>query len=320
MSINWPKICPLLFTLAGVYSGVALAAPIPGGHEVLLASETHNGDYLKHVETPPPLPTLNTMMFSKGMSSEGYLRYNTIYNANEERHNYGLVNMEDQIRYKDANRSLTDWTMHRLLDDNFRTPVRRFVVKSVKDTMHRDDAGDRPDSKIISSSPASDSANSPTGTDTGTATVKTPESHSLSIREVYGTVETFYNNGLKLDKDTLMRFQYDVPGGVMDLAFKGSIVDTSFDYYVMPLNFSATGGGFGGNTANPDRAAVTVSKSLNDLGLSTGMHYGLMTRSLNYGMSKHLLGPLSAGVNQAHNGLDSSKDETTYRLNLGIVF
>ncbi len=315
----WPTICPLLVTLIGVAAGTAMASPMPGDHRVQLASEIHSGDYLKHVVAPPPEQTLNTMMFNKGMSSEGLMRYTTIYNAYEERHNYGLTQMEDQLRYKEANKSLTDWTMHRLLDDNFRTPVRRFVVKSVKDTMHGDDSSSSSDPRQTDGS-APETKDRVAGAQNSKPVKATEDSSGISLREMYGTVETFYNNGLKLDKNTLMRFQYDVPGGVMDLAFKGSIVDTSFDYYVMPLNFAATGGGFGGNAANPERAAVSISKNLSELGLSTGMHYGLMSRSLNYGMSKTLVGPLSAGVNQAHYGMDSSKDETTYRVNLGLAF
>lgn len=298
--------------------GSSAWAAIEPHQKVILVAEHGNGDYLNHIDAPAGDPTLNERVFNKGMANELKARYAAIYDSYEKNKNYGLGGLKNDIRYNDADKDLGSWTMHRMLDEQIRTPMRRYVWNEVRSLRHHDD-----DKPTGASGASGEQANGPSGASgasgAGVATAQAKPSSSTSLREMYGVVENFYNNGLWLNKETLMKFQYDMPGGTMNLAFKGGLVDTSLDYYVVPLNFSSSGG-FGGNSANAERAAVSLNRGFRSLGFSTDMHYGLMSRSLSYGCAKTLYGPLSAGVNQLNTLADSSHNETTYRLTFGMTF
>lgn len=325
----WPRAAILFFAsnlMLSLMPSDAFAARTPPARAIVLTSQPGSGNYLKHVDEPVHEKTLKERVFNHSMSSELGQRYSAIIKERDEAHAYGLNRLETELRFQQQNRDLRNWAMRRLLDDNLRRPVRKFVVREFKNTV-RSLRESRPATDAKSGRPSNPAASSPTAKTATTASSSNNAKHhqeertnGLSISEIYMRLENFYNHGLWLDSKTLMRFQYDIPGGVMDLAFTGSIVDASFDYFVRPLEFSLLDGGLSNAQTQAERMQITMSKSLGDFGLSTGMHYGLMTRALDAGMNKHLVGPLSAGVSQSYYATNPSRNETTYRLNFGLAF
>lgn len=294
---------------------IALGAVAPAGG-VDLRGERNNGDYLNRVKVPTAEKTLREALFDSDTSRELSQRYQAMQDAYEHRRNHGLNGREEQYRYHDANRSIVNWTLSKMLDDKLRTPVRRWAWRSVRDKLrgkpeqakHGHERGHADLHGTIGSAQEASAR---------IENIQEEEASGFSFFKAYRAVEYFYNNGLMLDDTMLMRFQYDVPSGVMNLSFMGDIINANFEYYTIPLAFGS--GGMSSGTTNPDQLALSLSKDLKELGLSTGVNYKIGTRALNYGVNKHLTGPLSAAVSQARYA-DASRNETTCRLNLGMSF
>lgn len=93
------------------------------------------------------------------------------------------------------------------------------------------------------------------------------------------------------------------------------MLDTSVDYVVRPVNTQPVPG-----TIQQEKLSASVSKNIAEIGAGGGARYGLSNKVVNYYVSKHLVGPLSAQVDQVDHLGSKTKDETIYRLNFGVGF
>lgn len=250
-----------------------------------LKPESRNGDYLNEVEGEQQADFgYNPYIFEKSVADEMASKFKSYNEGFEARAAYQLNNHGDYLRHEQSSRELAEWTLKKLLQWHLDHTIKDNLEKQAKETAKRPGAnnGDR----------------------AAAQTVMALSSVSKAIR---GTSMNFSAN-------TKARLKYDLPSGALILGLTSPIADATIDWR------SRVGTRQLGASSDPEKMSVKVSRRFHDLGASTGVQYGLVSQQLNYGIHKSLVGPLSAGVDQAHNLHDTSKDETVLRLNLGTNF
>lgn len=126
-------------------------------------------------------------------------------------------------------------------------------------------------------------------------------------------VQAIQNTAVNLGENTKARFRYNLPNGTATLGLNSSIVNTSVDYRTKPV--TATVGDPGMETLT-----VSMDKQIKPIKVNTYSRYGLTHQTLNYGMNKQIVGPLSAQVDQYKYLNDQSRNEVVGRLNVGFGF
>ncbi len=125
------------------------------------------------------------------------------------------------------------------------------------------------------------------------------------------TMKALQNSTMNFGEDTKARFKYDLPHGTMSLGVTSPLVNTSMNYKVSSLTHS---------TGDAETLTVGMDKQIKPLQTSTSARYGVVSQTMNYGLNKHLAGPLSAGVDQYRDLRDPGRDEVVGRLNFGTSF
>lgn len=250
----------------------------------VLKPEERNGDYLKNVAgAPAPEASVNSMIFDAMISNEMKSRYESFGKNYEEREHYQLNDYGDFLRYQEANRNLVEWTIKRLMQHHFESTLKNRVEQSAKRA----------------------------SSESSSKEVKAAASAVMTISKVQRALS---NTTLNFSESTKTRFKYDFPSGVMRMGMTSPLVDATLDYRLRPVDPTP------GAVSQPEKLSLGVSRNFSSLRASSNARYGLVSKTVNYGMSKQVVGPLSAQVDQVHNMRDTSKSETVGRLSLGLTF
>ncbi|MBI3542713.1 MAG: hypothetical protein HY075_05495 [Deltaproteobacteria bacterium] len=249
-----------------------------------LKPEERNGDYLKQVPGAPlAIGSLNSMIFDKAISAEMTEKYQAFNRDYEAKQAYRLTSPADYMNYQKANQDLVEWTIKKLLQYHFENTLKNRVEEGAKRA-------------------ARESKSSET------------QAAASAVMTVSKVQKAITNTTLNLGQDTKTRFKYDFPSGVMRVGMTSPLADASMDYRIKAPDPAP------GAIAQPEKLSVGVSRNFREIAASTSARYSLVGQTVNYGMSKHVLGPVSAQVDQVHNIRDTSKDETVYRVNVGLKF
>ncbi len=271
--------------LALVFYALCLASATAFAQDSIheLKPEPRNGDYLKAVAGAPTEGSLNSKIFDKTIANEMTQKFNSFNDAYELRQAYQLNSINDYANYQKSNQDLAEWTIKKLLQYHFEQTIKsgeESAKKNIQEQANRKD--DQTAAKAV-----------------------------LAISRVQRAIS---NTTFDLGQDTKTRFKYDFPSGVMRVGMTGPIVDATMDYRIKSADPAI------GVVSQPERLSLGMTKNFVAWRASAAAHYALLNGTLNCGVNKHLVGPLSAQVDQSHNMRDTSKDETLYRVNLGLNF
>lgn len=113
------------------------------------------------------------------------------------------------------------------------------------------------------------------------------------------------------------RLHYDLQQNAMQFKLLTGLFDSEIRYRVSsnPLPMTGVRSSFGG-----DRAVMSLSRGFEPLQLSTGVTYGMQSKSMGCSLSKRLLGPLSAQYEHTMNLQDPSLVNDTFQVNVGLGF
>jgi hypothetical protein len=282
-AVSFYLICVASFTaLADETREIAAVARLSS-----LRPEGTSSAILKEPIVPKEDPTLNSQIFDKTISDEMTQKFNSFNRAYEARTTWRLDGPEDYLRYQQANKDLVEWTIKKLLQYHFDHTLTHKVEEGVKR------AAEGP------SKPGENSA------EKGAARA------AIAVVNVQKAIR---NSTFNLGADTKTKFNYDFPSGMMKVGMTSPYLDVAMDYRMKPADPVV------GSVTPPEKLGVGANKQIKLVSATPSVHYGLISSTLNYGVNKHLVGPLSAQVDQAHNVRDTSKDETLFRLNLGTSF
>jgi len=291
-----------------------------------LKPEERNGDYLRHVTNPvPDEQSLNQVIFQKEIASEMQSRYNSYHSNFEKREHYLMNDTDDYLREQQANQDLVDWTMKRLLQHHLEYSVMKRVEKSAKEEAH---AVRKPE-KMVPADPSKVSAvakaEAPTKT---TAPVQAEEpkkaeqtastassGKSQFFKALLSIHKAFKGTTVNIGDHVKTSVKYDFPRGMMRFGLISPVADANVEYRLKPVNPTS-----GPVIQQPEKLMLNVGKNFKFLKASANANYGLVSGNLNYGVSKQLIGPLSAQIDQVSNRRDHSHNQTFFRLNLGTSF
>ncbi|MBI3556130.1 MAG: hypothetical protein HY074_07690 [Deltaproteobacteria bacterium] len=271
----------LALTFYGLCLASASAFAQDGVHG--LKPEPHNGDYLKVVAGAPTESSLNNQIFDKTISNEMTQKFNAFNTGYEMRQAYQLNGPADYANYQKSNQDLAEWTIKKLLQYHFEKTIKsgeESAQKNIQEQANRKD--DQTAAKAV-----------------------------IAISKVQRAIS---NTTIDMGQDTKTRFKYDFPSGVMRVGMTGPIVDATMDYRIKAADPVI------GAVSQPERLSLGMSKNFVAWRASAAAHYALLNGTVNCGVNKQLVGPLSAQVDQSHNLRDTSKDETLYRVNIGLNF
>lgn len=276
-------LCFVTTASAEAPRAVAAIGPV-GNRSVTITPEDRHGDYLKDVVAIPlESKSLNSAIFDKPVADEMSEKFNAFNREYEAREPYRLNEREHYMRYEQANKDLAEWTLKKLLQYHFEHTLKDNLESSVKRAARESrSASDQSAAKAV-----------------------------VAISELHKAIRSTTFN---LGPETKTRFKYDFPSGLMRLGMTSPLVDANMDYHTKSVNQTI------GTVGQPEKLSLGMSKNLEFASASTGLSYGLLNETLNYGVNKRLAGPLSCQVDQAHNMRDTSKDETMFRVNFGTRF
>ena len=250
-----------------------------------LKPEARNGDYLNDVKGAPETEVgYNAHIFEKSVADEMTSKFNSFNEGFEARSPWQLNNHGDYLRYQESSKELAEWTIKRLIQWHLDHTIKDNLEKQAKET-----------------------AKNTSSNNSDRAAAQTVMALSSVTKAIRGT-------SMNLTANTKARLKYDLPSGALILGLTSPIADATVDWH------SRVGTRQLGASSDPEKMSVKVSREFKDVGAGTRVQYGLGTQQLNYGVNKSLVGPLSAGVDQAHNMRDTSKDETVVRINFGTRF
>jgi hypothetical protein len=283
-AVSFYLICVASFTaLADETREIAAIARLSS-----LRPEGTSSGILKEPVLPKEDPSLNSQIFDKTISDEMTQKFNSFNRAYEARTMWRLDGPEDYLRYQQANKDLVEWTIKKLLQYHFEHTLTNSVEQSVKR--------------------AAEQPSKPGDNNSGE---KAAARAAIAVVNVQKAIR---NSTFNLGEDTKTKFHYDFPSGSMKVGMTSPYVDLGVDYRIKPADPVV------GSVMPPEKLGVGANKQIKLVNATPSVHYGLISSTLNYGVNKHLVGPLSAQVDQAHNVRDTSKDETLFRLNLGTSF
>lgn len=249
--------------------------------------DMRQGAYLEEVNPEHEKASLsspyNAAIFDKSIADEMNEKYHSFYDSFAARGPYQLNDRADYIRYQEANKELAEWTVKKLIQWHLDHTIKGNLEKQAKEK-----------------------AKSKSSNSSDRAAAQTVMALSAVSKAIRGTSYSFSNK-------TKARLKYDLASGTAMFNLISPIADAAVDYR-SSLGTRQLG------AAVPERMSVRLTRKFEDLGASTGVQYGLISQTLNYGLNKSLVGPLSAAVHQAHHMNDTSRDETTFRLDLGTHF
>ena len=84
-----------------------------------------NTTYLNGIQPPPREETMHEILFDKSVSTEMSSRYNSFYENYEKKKRYRLDRLEDYYSYHQANKSLMEWTMKKLVEFHAQHSIKR---------------------------------------------------------------------------------------------------------------------------------------------------------------------------------------------------
>ncbi|MEW6057536.1 MAG: hypothetical protein AB1540_13065 [Bdellovibrionota bacterium] len=255
-----------------------------------LRPEERNGDYLKTIDikalTQQSNTSYNSAIFDKSITSELQDRYRNYNQQFEQRAPYQLNGYYEYLSNQNGNKELADWTVRRLLQYHLDHTLKQNLEKTAKETARR------PPSKSNGSDQAA-----------AQAVVTISEFH----KAIKGTA-------MNWGKHTKTKFRYDLPSRKFNFGLTSPIADATVDYS------TRLGQKQIGSIEEPERLSMALSRKFDFAKASTSVRYGLMSETVNYGINKELIGPLSAQVDRANYLREHSKDETLFRLSFGTSF
>lgn len=271
--------------------------------------EKSNGDYLRNAgnfKSKDPLSAdhredipYNTDIFTKEVTDEMQQKF-SFTREYEAREAYNLNDQHAYMQNNQNHRDLVEWTLKKLLQYHLDNTVKTKVEKAAKEAVTP--------SKTVSSKTGSSSSSS-----NSNAPEKGAAQAALTISKIHSALR---NTTINFSEKTKTRFRYDIPSGRLTFGFISPIFDAEMDYRTRVGSNAA----FGSPADQPEKLSVGLFKKLDFVDASTNVRYGLVSENLNCGVNKHIVGPLTAQVDQAKNFRDTSRDETSFRLNFGTNF
>lgn len=262
-----------------------------------LKPEDRHGAYLEDLHSVQAERDLepesyNSAIFEKSIADEMTEKFKSFNDAYEARAAFQLNDRGDYLRYRDANKELADWTLKKLIQWHIDHTIKDNLEKSMREKAR----ASRSSRKGVAS-----------GGNVDQAAANTVMALSAVSKAIRGT-------SFRLGDQFKARFKYDLAGGNLTMGLANPIADATVDYN------ARTGTRQIGRASDAERMSIRLVRHVAEIGATTEAQFGLLSRTINYGVYKSLVGPLSAAVNQAHNMGDNSKDETVFRLDLGTHF
>lgn len=262
-------------------------------------------------------------------------RYATMSKLREARRNYMQSTLQDEHDYMNQNGEMVEWYVRQTARNHGRAILRDFRKALVNDfrTSRRESRRASPGCamKVTRVAPMP-KALARAAKKPGKARAEEPspeleeaedDGNDVSVEEALQSVVHVGENLIErhqpitFSSDTEARVRFDLPRTTARVDFVSPVVDADAQYRVgsghAPLS-GATG------PVLSDRATVGISRGFSQIAMSTGVRYGVDSGSLNYGVTKHIHGPLSAGVYHSQSLKNAAADNTMVQLNVGMGF
>jgi hypothetical protein len=250
-----------------------------------LKPEDRNGDYLKNVKALKGTETeLNVLIFDTKVTKEMGDRYDSFNKTYEMRQAYSLNTYGDDVRYQQSNRDMADWAMKRLIQYHLETTVpKTFEAGAQRAVREAKDPADKSAAQAV-----------------------------VTLTQVQKALR---NTTFRLSDDMKTQFHYDIPSGTAKMGMTSSLVNAGVEY-----RSRSTAQTVGNIDPGNDKINLNVNKKIDATGTSGEAKYGVLSETVNYGVSQKIAGPVSAQVGQSHGIRDQSRDETMFKLNFGTSF
>lgn len=246
-----------------------------------LKPESRNGDYLKALAVTPPKQAPAIMVFDKSITDEMAIRYNSFSTPYQAREGYQLNGQAERWGYDQANKDLADWALKKLMQYHLENTFTKTLEKGAQQQATSSrDPGARSAAKA-----------------------------AIAVSSVQKALK---NTTFKFG-ETKTNFRYDLPSGSMRMGVTSPILDCAMDVRARSITRP-------NQTLSGEKLNMGVSRKLDFIEASTNFNYGAVTKTVNYGVSKRITGPLTAAVDHSHYIRDTAKDETVFRLNFGTSF
>ena len=121
------------------------------------------------------------------------------------------------------------------------------------------------------------------------------------------------HQAINFSGETEARMHFDLPRATMHVVFMSPVVNADAQRRVVKSRMPLSGAG----PLQGDATTVGLTREFSEITLGTAVRYGLESGTMNYSVSKHLVGPMSAGITQTQ-ALKSGQDNTTFQLNVGL--
>lgn len=292
-----------------------------------LKPEARNGAYLdrlNRVDASERSLALHEAVFSKEVIDELKVRFDAFDHTFQRREIYGLNNINDYQLYEQSTKGLADWTMQRLvqfhientLRENFEKSLKKVAIKEGTSRYTRKSLAEikRQNKSKMESAKSSGSAN-PQVVQSGDDDASAGQKAAQAVIAVANLQRALQNTTLNFGGNTQTRLRYDLPSGLMRMALTSPLVDANLDYQLIGLRQTLSG-----QSPQSERLSFGISRNFTELTAQMSVRYGLLSESINYNVSKQLVGPLSAQFERSQFFSSRGISESFLRLNLWISF
>jgi hypothetical protein len=121
------------------------------------------------------------------------------------------------------------------------------------------------------------------------------------------------HQSIAIADDTEARMHFDLPRATMHVDFVSPIVNADAQRRVVRSAMPLSGAG----AIQGDATTVGITRDFKEITLGTGVRYGVESGTVNYTVSKQLVGPMSAGFTQTQ-ALTSGQNNSTVQLSVGL--
>ncbi|HRK03201.1 MAG TPA: hypothetical protein PLH57_11100 [Oligoflexia bacterium] len=245
-----------------------------------------SGDYIDQVPVPEASRSFRAEIFDDTLTRE-LVERNAFNIRYEERGNYQLNHVEDYHRWLSHNQEVAEWAVRKLIHYHLEKNLIPRIEKSLQKK-------------------ASEKSSSP------------GQSAAQAANTVYGVHKALKNTKINFGAETSGKFRFDMPKGLLEFVIRSPLVDTDFQYKAYGRR---TGNVLGSASQQSERMSVGMRRSLSLIGGGVAhARYGLVSDTLSYGISRQIVGPISAQVDQSRHFSESHRDEFVYRVNFGANF
>ena len=271
-------------------------------------------------------------------------RYQYIANMRDHKKKYMQYTQYEEEQYFNQNKSLIGDYVYNVTREKAKTAVRTFqraVIEDVKysrrEAKHESDNNQKitvyfnsPNKKSVASS-KNKTKTKQAPRQTVVSEVDTEQNSDRKggsdqaiegvLRSAWKVTENIIerNQPIPIAKDTEARINYDVPGGTVKMNFVSPIVNAKAHRRVGSVNGLVSNR----NNNQPlqgDKTIVGITKNFDEIELVTGVHYGVESSSIDYSLSKHIIGPVNAVANKTVSHKNAAANNTTVQMNLGFNF